>query len=404
MFSHLQCGLSEFDPPTLTWRYLVNLGKWVLRYLFANLVDEEIRRDEVYRTRLPTTSHQMNGFYRDGAPPLIQLPLHRKPDLDKDREDSESVITPRAVNGHYPAATPGLGIGIATPGTVLANHNPIVQNHLPSTIEEGSTLEKRKSLSGNPRTSGDYFSSNPTPHLSQSMNGRVSDSSSAEAHLETVPQSPGEPEKDTKTGSIFGKKFRMSFPKKLGRSSAEAKPSAVDDKSEASDRSSEKEDKVFEDNFTGSLQKIRQEYDEQLQHPMAGPILSGINPSLPHETPLLKPPSHTTVIIQEDRPESGGVADLYQGTVRSVGEDADLIEKAAPLWLGDLLLRVKSSKSPNKHTEIPLTRSVESNPTEGNSEDILRSPTISRPPSSDPQRGRVCRFSRLGKRECHRSY
>ena len=324
----------------LTQNNLVNLGKWVLRYLFANLVNEEIRRDEIYRTRLPTTSHQTNGLYRDGAPLLTHRPLTRRPDLDKDREDSESVITPRAVNGQYPAPTPGLGIGIATPGTVATNHNILVQNHLPSTIEEGSTLEKRKSLSGNTRTSGDYFSSNPTPQLSQPMNGRVSDGSSAEAPLETVPQSPSEPEKDTKSGSIFGKKFRMSFPKKLGRSSAEAKPAAVDDKSETSDRSSEKEDKVFEDNFTGSLQKIRQEYDEQLQHPMAGPIQSGINPSLPNETPVLKPPSLTTIIIQEDRPESGGVADLYQGTVRSVGEDADLIEKAAPSWLGDLLLRV----------------------------------------------------------------
>ena len=312
----------------------------MLRYLFANLVDEQIRRDEIYRARLPTTSHQMNGPHRDGAPPLTHRPLARRPDLDRDREDSESVITPRAVNGHYPAATPGLGIGIATPGAVATNHNINVQNHIPSTIEEGSTLEKRKSLSGNTRTSGDYFSSNPTPQLSQATNGRVSDGSSAEAHLETVPQSTSEAEKDTKGGSIFGKKFRMSFPKKLGRSSAEAKPAAVDDKSETSDRSSEKEDKVFEDNFTGSLQKIRQEYDEQLQHPMAGPSHSGINPSLPNETPILKPPSLTTIIIQEDRPESGGVADLYQGTVRSVGEDADLIEKAAPLWLGDLLLRV----------------------------------------------------------------
>ena len=236
--------------------------------------------------------------------------------------------------------TPGHGIGIATPGAVVANHNTHIQNHLPSTAEEGSTLDKRKSHSGNARTSGDYFSSNQTPQSTQTTNGKVSDSSSGEGQPEASAQSPTEPEKDTKTGTIFGKKFRMSFPKKLGRSSAEVKPAVVDDKSETSDKSSEKEDKIFEDNFLGTLQKIRQDYDEQSQNPLSGPLQPGINPSLPNETPVLKPPHSTIIIIQEDRPESGGVADLYRGTVGSVGQDADVIEKIAPMWLGDLLLRV----------------------------------------------------------------
>jgi WD repeat-containing protein 48 len=51
----------------------------------------------------------------------------------------------------------------------------------------------------------------------------------------------------------------------------------------------------------------------------------------------------TTVIIQEET--SGGSADLYRGTVATVGEDASLIEERAPMWLGDLLLRVSFSLS-----------------------------------------------------------
>ena len=66
--------------------------------------------------------------------------------------------------------------------------------------------------------------------------------------------------------------------------------------------------------------------------------MTAITPSMPNETPVLKPPLSTTVIIQEDRPDSGGVADLYRGTVGSLHEDADLLERVVPTWLGDLLL------------------------------------------------------------------
>jgi WD repeat-containing protein 48 len=53
----------------------------------------------------------------------------------------------------------------------------------------------------------------------------------------------------------------------------------------------------------------------------------------------LKPPPNTTILIQEERPEAGGVADLFEGKVGSTAEMADLIEKVAPMWLGDALLR-----------------------------------------------------------------
>ena len=69
----------------------------------------------------------------------------------------------------------------------------------------------------------------------------------------------------------------------------------------------------------------------------------GITPSLPTETPELRLPLSTTIIIQEDRPDSGGIVDLYSGTIGSSGEDANLIEQTGPMWLGDLLLRVWSA-------------------------------------------------------------
>ena len=182
---------------------------------------------------------------------------------------------------------------------------------------------------------------------------------------------------DPKSGSLFGKKFRMNFPKKLGRTSVEVnKPVVAEEKAEDSDKSSEKEDKIVEDNFYGVIQKIRNEYEEVLQHNPEHSLNPGINPSLPNETPVLKLPPFTTIIIQEDRPEAGGVEDLYRGTIRSVGQDASIIEKVAPMWLGDLVLRVCFPTSSSHR----LT-STESTPNKRHRQSLLYPSAIPRPTS-----------------------
>lgn len=132
----------------------------------------------------------------------------------------------------------------------------------------------------------------------------------------------------------------MNFPKKLGRTSVDAKPPVVDEKSEGSEKSEDREEKLIQDNFFGTIQKIRHDYDEHLQIDATDSLPIGITPSLPNETPELRLPPYTTIIIQEDRADAGGVADIYRGTISSVGHDADLIEQTGPMWLGDLLLRV----------------------------------------------------------------
>ncbi|MCJ1472507.1 hypothetical protein MMC13_001155 [Lambiella insularis] len=317
----------------------INLGKWVLRYIFASLVEEEIKRDEAYRANV-LMNHHKSGLRRDNAPMPIKLPTTQANGSQQNEDDRDAVTTPKPTNGfHYPAVTPGLSIGVATPGVLPASFSSAMQNHLPSTAEEANHLEKRRSHSSNPRTSGDYFSSVPPANQQAGSAKATENINGSEPQMEAIPQSPTEPEKDPKSGSLFGKKFRMSFPKKLGRSSVEVKPTVVDDKSEESDKGSEREDKIVEDNFFGIIQKIRHDYDEQLLANPSDTLPAGINPSLPNETPVLKPPPFTTVIIQEDRPDSGGVVDLYRGTVESVGRDANVIEKTAPMWLGDLLLR-----------------------------------------------------------------
>lgn len=311
-------------------RFPVNLGKWILRHIFSNLIDEMIKRDESYRKELNDKINK--GGQRAGAPTSIQLPPGGWSEI------GASATTPRANGNSYPM-TPGLGIGVATPAPL---------NHLPGVPEDGAPLDKLTSDTS--RTShertGDYFSSAPLPSETKAA------AITAETqHEEKPPKSPSDAEKETngKDGNtLFGKKFRMGMSfgsKKLGRSASTntEKPVVVDEKVEDGSETSEsgEKEKEVDDSFFGIVQKIRNEYEKALFENPEQKLESGITPSLANETPVLKPPPMTTVIIQEET--SGGSADLYRGTVATVGEDASLIEERAPMWLGDLLLRVRFS-------------------------------------------------------------
>ena len=317
----------------MAYPYLVNLGKWVLRNLFTNLIEEEIRRDEVYR-RTFRTSDVPTGLQRINAPPSIALPTS---------PGAGSLTTPRQANTLGPI-TPGMSIGTATPAVSTARETSQATGLLTPTVEEESGLEKGLSRQSNQQAShernSDYFSSNPNSHQSEAS----SEKEKAPATPNEVPatSNPTSPVDEKKKG-LFGKNFKMAFPKniKLGRNSIDTKPVvAAEEKPDESDKSSEKET-VFEDNFLGVIQRIRHDYEEQAKIDPEKPLSIGMAPSLPIETPVLRPPASTMVIIQEDNPESGGVADLYRGGINVLDKDADLIEKVAPMWLGDLLLRVR---------------------------------------------------------------
>jgi WD repeat-containing protein 48 len=310
--------------------HLVNLGKWVLRHIFSKLVDEIIKRDEAFRKEL--NENIKKSGQRANAPTSIQMPSSP---ITNWQDTSGSAITPRANGNSYPM-TPGMGIGVATPAPL---------NHLPGVPEDGAPLDKRASQASrtSAEKSGDYFSSTPI----------VTEASSKPAATPSEHQdgkAPKSPDADKETNGkddskLFGKKFRMGMSfgsKKLGRSASTntEKPVVVDEKVEDGSETSEngEKEKEFDNSFLGIIQKVRNDYEKALQENPDQPVESGITPTLPNEAPVLKPPPMTTVIIQEET--SGGSADLYRGTVETVGEDASLIEARAPMWLGEVLLRV----------------------------------------------------------------
>jgi WD repeat-containing protein 48 len=330
----------------------VNLGKWVLRYLFANLIDEEIKRDEAYRQKL---NEQVDKRTRANPPTSIALPPPNVPGWDG---SVDSATTPRANSSQVPM-TPGLAIGLATPGLT----------HLRGVPEDAtapaSPLDKRASQASRPSVEKeDYFSSaiNPVGDASKPSQTPAATPAPAEPAATEVKPPSGEngkekekekdkdkdkeKEKDLNGKSPstpFGKKFRMGMSfgsKKLGRSSSTntEKPAVVDEKAEESESSSNHEKEV-DDSFLGVIQKMRNEYDKVLAESPDKFVETKVTPSLPNDTPVLKLPPGTKIILQEEA--SGGMANIYMGTVETVGhaKDVDFIEQRGPMWLGDVLLQ-----------------------------------------------------------------
>lgn len=298
----------------------VNLGKWVLRHIFSRLIDEIIKRDEAHRKKLneniKVSRQRPSGLKMPTSNPFVY------PDGDP--------VTPRG-NGNHVPMTPGMGIGVATPAAL---------NGLPGFPEEGADLEKQQSQisRSSGEKAGDYFTNAPFPSAEPSKLAATPNEPTevSKSLADAEKQANG---KDKESGTLFGKKFKMSFgSKRVGRSASVAteKPVVEVEKSEGSE-TSEPAEKEIDDSFAGIIQKINMEYEKQLADHPDQSIESGITPSLPNETPVLQPPPMTTVILQEET--SGGSADLYRGTVGTVGEDASMIVDRAPTWLGDLLLR-----------------------------------------------------------------
>lgn len=327
-----------YSRDVLTWLVAVSLGRWILRYLFANLIDEEIKRDETHRAKLNETVEKRRVAGRANAPTSIAIPESNMANW----ETSDQVTTPRANGSQFTPTTPGMAIGLATPGPTSTG--------LPG-VPEGAALgspmsPSEKRVSAAAQNDNDYFTSAIGPVGGDKPVTPATPAAAPAAEAEKTPVADTAKDKDKaadngKSPGAFGKKFRMSFgTKKLGRSASQAtaeKPAIVDEKAEESEEAVSNHEKEVDDSFFGVIQKIRNEYEKSLIEAPDKTVETLVTPSLPIDTPVLKLPPTTKVIIQEET--SGGSANIYQGTVASVGQDADLIEQKAPMWLGDLLLQ-----------------------------------------------------------------
>ncbi|KAJ5159983.1 uncharacterized protein N7482_006987 [Penicillium canariense] len=316
----------------------INLGKWILRWLFAPLVDEEIQRDNTYRETAIAKAEELaklnplsTSAPGDDIPRSIGIPIHGDPSATL-RPGMEFPGSP---------TTPGFGINVGTPSsatylsTSMQSNNPFPAFDV-ETPDALPTIHPQHDAgpSSFSDKSGDYFSSRPPPLETEKNPLSASDAASNPG----LPQSPAEPDREErKKGSFFGKK--LSFPKKIGRTSTDTKPQILEEKIEESEISSIKEEKVYEANISGVIDRIRHEYEEFLSANPNRELVTSIIPSAENETPQLDIPPRTSVFIQEETGETAVASDLYRGTVGHIGQDIERLEKAIPHWLGELLLK-----------------------------------------------------------------
>ncbi|KAI0015626.1 WD domain-containing protein [Xylariomycetidae sp. FL0641] len=316
----------------------INLGRWILRYLFAQLIDEEIKRDEAYRQRLNEVVEKRQATARANPPPMsITIPNSDMQGWNP-IESPATATTPRA-SGTYIPMTPGFGIGVATPGAGAP---------MSAVSEKGPTSPLTRKPTQTRRPSGDDYFTRGMNSAEANNKPTTGTPVTAERRFskDETPKSPvvgKEKDKDKGPSTPFSKKFRMNMSfgsKKTARSGSSAtadKPTVVEEKPEENkSESSSNHEKEVEDNFRGVIQRMRNEYERQLIDNPDKPIETKITPGLPIDTPVLKLPAGTRVIIQEET--SGGSANLYRGSVMTVGADADIIEEKAPMWLGEVLL------------------------------------------------------------------
>ena len=327
--------------PDATLTEIVNLGKWILRYLFADFIDEELRRDDTYRQTL-VSENQLQKRARMEDPQFDSQMPHGDPSTRPQWSDRGSTSPGLAVSSNARALnTPALSIGIASPNIGLGNPAASVGIQFAPIQEGQARLEKSESQQSQPRGGPDpevdYFNARPQSH------GRHV---SGESFPETgAPTSSFDTTQSTQindgTASLT-KRLRHPFSaKKLVRTqpAGTTKPLIAEQRAEDSE-DCKGDEKTLLESLRGTIKRIRAEYSERAER-SDGSISSLITPSLPNETPVLRPPINTTVIIQEERPDTGGVTDLFEGSLTELGKQADLIEEVAPSWLGDVLLRVR---------------------------------------------------------------
>ena len=311
----------------------VNLGKWVLRYLFAGLLEEEVRRDEHYRKSMSNQGHPANGLNRASAPNSITLP-------QREFGANEDQKTPRAMNGRMPMMTPGMGIGLATPGLSLLTQKTSNQCNTTPLVDAKSPTSVSVPWRGSMDKGGDYFAARP---LSRPGTPGGMTSKAPTTPSETDERAPtAEADKGKETPGLFGKKkFRMSFAgKRLNKPAPEAPKPVIEEKpKEESEPDKAEQELPYAGCFYGVVHQIRQGYAGNVEATNES-LVSGIYAGIPGEMPVLKPPATTTILIQEESHNSAGMTDLFEGRLSSIARQADVLEKVAPFWLGNLLLKV----------------------------------------------------------------
>lgn len=291
-------------------------------------------------------SPELTSWFDSSVTPNLQTPLSS------------------AVNGSKrPINTPGLAIGLATPGLAipqtpnLSSLAPVQENGSAPASARNSTDGKHSDYFAQPLS---FAASGLTPggtNGASLLTPGIPLSPSASHASSAIPLGEGDAASpNLEKSGLFGKIRGMKMmPKGLKKTTTPSTPLPATEETVAQPLPVVDEN-AGKDLFLFALQQLRENYkraaaDEHFSLATTEgeiikptePVPSIISPSLANETPQLRLPSNMVVLLQEEsRSASGmgmGLKDLWEGTVSSTARDADRLERVAPGWLAPFLFR-----------------------------------------------------------------
>ncbi|TKY87658.1 hypothetical protein EX895_003239 [Sporisorium graminicola] len=302
------------DPTNFKEDQRGQVARWLLRNLFSGFVKAE--------SELRHASIDENG---SRLPP-------ETPAWDK--------IARAQRNGPF---TPGMTMGLATPAktAALTSHasNPL---YLGSAQKTGGTdhsgertaLPTSSTLTGDAgQASGDYFSvqgSTPASKVRpQTPGARTREASTVggdEINGNAVTPGVG-------TGNVAGGGSGFMNKFRFGKNKTDKADAQADSFDEAAKKTREAAAAAnTADDLDGSRKALThtQMLDELFGKPLA--------PASSNEMPKLPLPQDTAVIISQSSADAGSWEAVYRGLVSCTGDDTEVLEQTAPMWLLDCLL------------------------------------------------------------------
>ncbi|OZJ05112.1 hypothetical protein BZG36_01381 [Bifiguratus adelaidae] len=299
----------------------INLGKWVLRYLFDKYISV---KQEVFEK------------------------VGEVPEEIQNQDFVADIRTPGAM----------LNIGLATPAIPPPSHSSSSSNvpglsTIPQSPNGTAPTPQQIGTSAMSHSPSDYFSNHhhgggshnttystdPTPPGTANGTPKAIQIPPPAATLPSGPLTPN--------ASIMGRLKHFGTRAKLNRNvSSEGK---LDGAKTANDQEAGPSPNIPATN-TGDEEgkgEINDGGKTDAEKAIVGldipqaPTEPEFSPPPATEVPLLQLPEKTTVIISEESPEASASVDVYRGTVASVGEDSRSIDEAAPSWLLSYLLQNK---------------------------------------------------------------
>ncbi|KAK9722920.1 hypothetical protein K7432_002305 [Basidiobolus ranarum] len=351
----------------------INLGKWVLRYLFANYI--ETRPLQLY----PTSQNGYGPVFPSTTPDHLQpghsLPPTRSPTPSNGNLGlGLSSIMNNGEDPHKPSHEEIPPMMAPKPMLSSLANVPVVGT--PTLVAAPKSPTGVLSPQPHPLTSslnpngGDYFSYgspvNSTPHpplhtapATLASNDYFSTSSTNTSTVGPVPI-PARPQPAVLTGqssSFMGRLKSFSY-KKLSRTPGN---DTKHDSESSESLSNNHSTSVPNHQTPSSPTNFNANTNANLTTTQPSPNPASVpkkedsphrdeefpkqtereEMNLSHETPPLAIPTDTNIIISEETHEASTSVDIYHGTVGNLGVDYHYIDEVAPIWLLEFLFKGK---------------------------------------------------------------